>query len=329
MPYFNINKTRRGFTLIELLVVIVIIGILGSLVFVGGRAARDGVNRGVISTEISGFSMALDNYRKEFGEYPPDFSDEAAVLRHVRKRWPHFDWQRTYPDEKARFQGFCDMIKAQTGYDFSKPDNPADPHDDKSRGAHIGAFAFWVGGIPNESIGMLNGFSADVANPLGVKLNGNKFDRINISQWDSKSQFMDLTLGSNCDIVDGLPVIISKKYPIAYFKPNAAGKYLQRNTTEPLCFHFHFSDPKWEDLSIGVPYAKSGTDADEAVWYNPKSFQLIHPGLDGKFSVNENDSLFEEFRVIDSSKDIRTGCTLADNDNQANFGGTTIESSGN
>ena len=310
MSYFHITArptARRGFTLIELLVVIVIIGILASLLFVGGNEVRKNVRRGIIKLKISQVETALESYNKKYGEYPPDFSDEAAVMRHVRKRWPN--WQNGPKD----FGEFCSMVQSAAGYNFT----PETGHRTKSRGAHIGALAFWLGGI-RDSNGMLNGFSADVANPLG--------SGPGITQWDKDSQFMELTEGSNCEIVDGLPVITANGFPIAYFKPNSAGQYVQKNDPDDplLCFHLPFTKPEWSDMGVAAPYAKSGTTIDNAVWYNPKKYQLIHPGLDGKFC----ESGLDEFRVIDPDKDVMLNITLADRDNQANFGGTTIESAG-
>ena len=321
------QQPRRGFTLVELLVVIVIIGILASLIIGGGTAAWNSARRATIKNEIAQVDGALQRYKQKYGEYPPDFSDEAAVMRHVRKRWPKFDWQGQPPN----FLTFCAMIKAQTeGIDPTDPileaynfDPVTDPHGDvQSRGAHIAALAFWIGGIPDKN-GMLSGFSADVSNPLGVTYSGGVWTRNDITQWDRDSQFMELTLRNNCDIVEGLPVIIANKNPIVYFKPDAAGKYVQSGTAESLCFHSPFLD-NWPDLGIAVPYAKTNAAPHEAVWHNPKSCQLIHPGLDGTFGDSHSD-----IRVIDPAKDEMRGCTLADRDNQANFGGTTIESAGN
>ena len=331
MSYYYITKPRQascGFTLVELLVVIVIIAILATLIFVGGTAARNAARRGIIKLQISQVSGALESYKNRFGEYPPDFSDEAAVMRHVRKRWPN--WQ----NGPKNFGEFCDAILAsRAGYNFkvlTSADLPgADSCELKSRGAHVGALAFWLGGLPDQN-GMLNGFSADVSNPLGVTRSGNSWTRNDITQWDKNSQFIELTQGNNCMVIDGVPIITANGYPIAYFKPNAAGKYMEKAPlNESLCYHFRYNSsvhpPTWEQLGIAVPYAKTNAPAADAVWHNPKSYQLIHPGLDGKFSgVNP-----AEFRAIDPAKDVKVGCTLADNDNQANFGGTTIESTGN
>ena len=317
MSYYHITarrKARRGFTLIELLVVIVIIGILASLMLVGGNEVRKSVRRGIIKVQIAEVETALTNYQNKYGEYPPDFSDEAAVIRHVRKRWPNFNWFGQPQD----FTGFCNLVSNATdsAYNF---DLAQDEHGvDKSHGAHIGALAFWLGGLPDKN-GMLNGFSADASDPLGLGSG-------DIKQWDKDSQFMELTIGQNCEIVDGLPVITANGFPIAYFKPNAAGKYTQKNPVDPfMCFHLHFTKPEWSDMGIATPYAKKpGATLDDVVWHNPKTYQLIHPGLDGRFCDGDDDDL----RIIDPAGDCMENITLADRDNQANFGGTTIESAG-
>ena len=320
MSYYHITsrrKVRRGFTLIELLVVIVIIGILASLMLVGGNEIRKSVRRGIIKVQIAEVEMALTNYQNKYGEYPPDFSDEAVVMRHVRKRWPN--WQGGPKD----FDEFCRMVLDSAGYDFhvlTAAELPgADPCEYKSLGAHLGALAFWLGGIP-DSNGLLNGFSADVSDPLGLNSGS-------ITQRDKDSQFMELTIGQNCEIVDGLPVITANGFPIAYFKPNAAGKYTEKAFPEEAqCVHVSFpSHAGWDELGIAQPYAKKpAPTADVAEWHNPKSYQLIHPGLDGNFGGDDHDAI----RVANPGNDDFTNCTTRDRDNQTNFGGTTIESAG-
>ena len=330
MSYFNIirqRKTRQGFTLVELLVVIVIIGILGSLVFVGGQAAIRAARQGVIKSEISQVGLALESYTSKHGEYPPDFSDEAAVLRHVRKRWPSYKF--------TNFSALCADIQAGSlfqdengkwyAWDFENTDV-----------SHMAALAFWLGGLPEPATGMLGGFAADVSAPMSVGLPGDGTQR--------ETPLMELTIGANCkmyQVVNAsgnalgtgtkadpylvLPAIVARELPFVYFKASAKGDYLQKDSvTDPKHIHFDMC-AELQEAGCAAPYAKTNAAPDEAVWHNPKGYQLVHPGLDGNFGGGGH----PDFRVIDPSKDVRVGCSLADNDNQANFGGTTIEAGGN
>jgi len=318
------RKAHRGFTLIELLVVIVIIGILASLIIVGATSARNAALRAIIKNEIAQVEGALARYLQKYGEYPPDFSDEDAVMRHVRKRWSAYN--------PGSFANLCKDIHDGSlhqdsngvwyAWDFSDPDTAS----------HMAALAFWLGGMPEPATGLLGGFSADVSNPMKV-----------ISVRDGgqrETPFMELTLGKNCQmfyVLDDdkrigsgtkiepylvMPAIVARESPIVYFKASAAGDYLVKG--DPKCFHCDDFEGL-AGMGHAVPYAKSGASFDNAVWHNPKSFQLIHPGLDKDFGAGGH----PDFRVIDPANDFAVKISLADKDNQANFGGVTIESAGN
>ena len=196
----------------------------------------------------------------------------------------------------------------------------------------MSALAFWLGGMPEQSTGMLGGFSADVSAPMDV-----------ISSSQRETPIMELTLGGNyrfyiieenagtkADPHLVLPAIVSYELPIVYFKASTAGNYLQTGAGDPKHFHIH-GNIFLDELGCVAPYAKSGATAADAVWHNPKSFQLIHPGvIDKVFSApHGTDHGHSHYHAIDPGKDVRLGLTLEDNDNQANFGGNTIETSGN
>ena len=70
---------RRGFTLIELLLVIAVIAILSSLSFGLFKAARAGNNKSKALGEIQALSMACENYKKLYGDYPCGRSGLAAA----------------------------------------------------------------------------------------------------------------------------------------------------------------------------------------------------------------------------------------------------------
>ena len=82
---------RSGFTLVELLVVIVIIGILAALIVPAVSQARLTARNAVTKTDIDLLTMAIENYRNEYGSYPPCSSGTAAndpAARHIRRLFP-------------------------------------------------------------------------------------------------------------------------------------------------------------------------------------------------------------------------------------------------
>ena len=86
------RKTKpNAFTLVEMLVVIVIIGILVGLLLPAINAARIKALNFRIATEVTGLAQAVEMYKTDNGDYPPDFSNRDIVIRHILKRWPEID----------------------------------------------------------------------------------------------------------------------------------------------------------------------------------------------------------------------------------------------
>jgi len=65
------RKRTVGFTLIELLVVMAIIGLLVALLVPTVSRAMEAVRKAMTSRIIKEISVGLENYRSDFGEYPP------------------------------------------------------------------------------------------------------------------------------------------------------------------------------------------------------------------------------------------------------------------
>ena len=84
------REPRRGFTLVEMLAVVVIIGILAALITAAAVMARARAKRAAIKLEIDQLDLAIVAYKARFGDYPPDFTNQDAVKRHMARAFPKY-----------------------------------------------------------------------------------------------------------------------------------------------------------------------------------------------------------------------------------------------
>jgi prepilin-type N-terminal cleavage/methylation domain-containing protein len=256
----NTMKTKRAFTLVELLVVVAIIGILSSLVTVGVMSAVAAAKRSRIAMEMGQISLALEQYKNKFGEYPPDLYDKQAVIRHVKKRWPRFQ----FPTEIADLPGpigaapidiqyWCLMkavgnvylrLAITSGALFMDDTSGSNVSTITRKASYIGSLPFWLGGFPN-SDGKLAGFFADPEAPFG-RDSTNKINNGNInlvagdiqtSQQDKDNVFYEMIIDKNIQFVtttsEGIvfPVLVNAirsdlSVPYVYFRGNSSGGQL-------------------------------------------------------------------------------------------------------
>jgi len=74
-----ITSRRDGFTLIEILVVIAVISMLAGMLMVSVGKIRTNAAIKVSQSMIDGISVALEAYKVDFGDYPPDdYSDSGG-----------------------------------------------------------------------------------------------------------------------------------------------------------------------------------------------------------------------------------------------------------
>ena len=105
----NIGRKRPAFTLVELMIVVVIIAILAGLTTVGTRIAIRKSKEATVTLALEQLSMAIEKYKNDIGEYPPDFTDLNAVTRHVRKRWPRCDYADNFVNEANNLLGYFEL----------------------------------------------------------------------------------------------------------------------------------------------------------------------------------------------------------------------------
>ena len=85
------SRSRRGFTLVEMLVVLGIIAVLVALLAPAVMSAVNSARRASIGVEIKSLADGVESYKLKTGDYPPNFRDYNAFIRHVRKCYPKID----------------------------------------------------------------------------------------------------------------------------------------------------------------------------------------------------------------------------------------------
>lgn len=311
---------RGGFTLVEMLTVIVIIGILAGLVVGASVAVRNAARRAIIITEIKQLEMALQNYKSEMGEYPPDFAfcerdDEvgeearARVVRHLRKAWPRMPLKGTTDEQfKAFVLATTDLTDAT--YNLLEAGKRMNPFT---------ALTFWLGGMPID--GQPRGFHSDPVKPfkLGEPRTKPYFD------------FDKNRLGPEGAAVrlQFFPAKIQPASPYVYFRAVKIGANYEYGAVDGATF---IPYQIGEGNNICVPYLEDACDPPDSpvnpddatlparIWRAPETYQILSAGLDGVYSTNDG-APPAAFRV----SRLGVGFSNGDYDNLASFAEGELE----
>ena len=101
----------RGFTLIELMVVIIVIGVVGGIIFSGAGYLFEKQSIKTAQAEIEILKIALNEYRREEGEYPPiegdstdfkDFSRDLLNGLYGSHKFIDGKWERLDKEDKKK-----------------------------------------------------------------------------------------------------------------------------------------------------------------------------------------------------------------------------------
>jgi type II secretory pathway pseudopilin PulG len=165
-----------------MLVVMVIIGILMALLLAAVQHGRVVVRNGAIQAEINQIEMSLENYRSEYGDYPPNFVDvnivaergsspvhdalqadaRDAIVRHLRKAFPRYvpgaqryvdpsPFAAPNPDSRPDATPF-DRFVNDIYYKYNRAIDPAAPPGATPTASFdpASALVFWLGGLPEQ-----------------------------------------------------------------------------------------------------------------------------------------------------------------------------------
>lgn len=302
------ERDRRSFTLVEILVVVVIVGILAGLIAAALMAARTSAIEANIKLEIKQLEMALEEYKKRYGEYPPTGEDgrprhqnthigvKRQTLWHVRKVFPHY---RLSGNVDQQWNQLCSDVRNGSGIDV----------DDLNAGS---ALVFWLGGLPEQAgTGEWRpaGFHADRRQPFkpGPPRTKPYFD------FDPRRIRPDDPDNDGYVVLQYYPPRVPDT-PYVYFRPMSRHRTWSGRQEYGLCHRAsgpRFFRPLRFDFgasyvsgvgivqkNVAVPYLDSdpqpqpwppyGNEKDPVPdpprrWRCPDTYQIICAGLDGRF----------------------------------------------
>jgi prepilin-type N-terminal cleavage/methylation domain-containing protein len=258
---------RRGFTLVEVLVVVAIIGLLVALLLPAINSVRRSAKRTVITTEMKQLVAAIENFKSTIGagRYPPDGTNPSDTLQFLQGAFPRCP-ATNYPTQLT------------TAYSASSVFNPAT------------ALVFWLGGA-QDSTGAFIGFSANQQNPFDAPVGGQV--QISASRLQPSFDFQKATGNTRFVQINTSPLSAASgnlggtssgttvTWNLYQYSPpnNQVGSapYLYYKAVAGA---YYVSTP----VQNTMPYSDSSASPPTS-FINPKTYQLLCPGLDGKFGI--------------------------------------------
>jgi len=118
-------RAPGGFTLVELLVVIIIIAILAAIAVPAVMRATATAQNARIKSEIDMLHMAIQQYKNEYGSYPPCADvPSGAILKHVSRIFPRMPVANMNVSLPTAMQPNTAIYLWLSGYNTDDPTNP-------------------------------------------------------------------------------------------------------------------------------------------------------------------------------------------------------------
>jgi prepilin-type N-terminal cleavage/methylation domain-containing protein len=291
----GLGISRPGFTLVEMLVVIGIIAVLAALLLPAVMRVVNSGRNTAIALEVNQLASAIEAYKQDKGDYPPNFRDRTLVERHIRKCYPKID--------PNYFQAFMNAV-------FPSGVNPlTNPVIDEGE-----SLVFWLAMTDSDPRYPFLSY----LNPASLTPNPKKyhdFDQtrlVNSAPADRIPCYRAKFSKDSCYIyIDSRSYLHTCRIP--GYGGDTIATYAYADTT---------SDgvrPYWSDVLN--PSATTTLPRDRFKPVNPTTFQIICAGQDGEFGYQSSDMDVKRFPTGDNYNaedrdnitNFSNGRTLADN----------------
>lgn len=268
------------------------------------------INRAVIAgrqtairMEINSLSQAVEQYMQKYGDYPPDGSNRDVLERHMRRLFP-----RMSPRDLALLTQLT-SIRGTTTHSYVAMDRAE-------------ALVFFLGGFSDNQLNPLTGEGGPLALIPGRTVGSIDIDdyqynatrdnaffefdpaRLTVARANDNAPLLSIdeavwagnaTKFNEAGGQDPLPVYLgggAEKTPLVYFDSRTYGPVGGGEFNGYLHPQFGGIRPYKTGLDIKPPSGASYGSVDAAFaaipFHNPKTFQIISPGLDGIFGSLAN-----------------------------------------
>ena len=275
---YNNRLHRAGFTLVEVLTVITIIAILAALLVPAVTWAVARGKTGAMRMEVENVSQAIEAYRAQYGDYPPDFSDFALVTRHYRQIFPNIQVSELTALSTATSAGRTmdrgeALVWALGGFS-SDPEFP---------------FSGAGGPLTVDSSNVVTSYNTDRDNSFFEFDN----DKLGLSQ----SATGVVTAGTDGDFFPSYSRQPGHA-PFVYFDSRTYAQPVDTNGDNAFDDYngFNAADPT-DDVNGVRPYISNEISTSGMKFANADSFQVLAPGLDGVYGTNYRSALSGDTRT--------------------------------
>ncbi len=346
------TRPRLGFTIVELLVVVAIMALLVALLVPAIWNAISAASNAAWKMEVSQIAMALEKYKQEMGEYPPDFSvtgdtesdtitlKRQAINNHLARKYRLRNGNLAYQFSSGIATGGDSLTDQEIA--MLNPTN---------------ALYFWLRGFSDDPQHPLTGltgrdpyydFGGNVASPSNDLLDNDRDGQTDEPDEEPQLNTIDtkpaIAVYSSSRDSFNRPLIYYRGVPTHPNLPNedddikaaydeAVDWVTKANAgvTGPSIAGLKqpvFPYPYWSStLTRRIHPAKPAADDNlERERIDPEKFQLIAAGRDGKYGIGGDPRAASPNSAVDSGVYPDGSMTRDDVDNITNFGqASTLE----